>query len=85
MGFACRVVGTADVEVVGAEAGGGVDAARACIQGDVVAAQNHTVPVKEGMPGSHQFKFPALEGGQYLAGGIVDVGGFTDVLGQVLG
>ena len=85
VGLARLVVLPADVEVVGAEAGGGVDAAGARVQGHVVAVEDHRIPVKEGMLGGHQLKVAALEGGQDLAGGIVKPRLLADPLAEVLG
>ena len=74
-----------DGEVLGAEAGGGVDAAGAGVQGHVLAVEDHALPVKEGVLGAHQLELAALEGGQHGTGGIVDVGGLAHALGQILG
>ena len=85
VGEAGLVVLLADLEVLRAEAGGGVDAAGAGVQGDMLAVEDDALPVEEGVLGGHELKLAALEGGQYRAGRIVDVGGLADALGQVLG
>lgn len=48
VGQAGLVVLLADLEVLRAEAGGGVDAAGAGVQGDVLAVEDDALPVEEG-------------------------------------
>ena len=85
VGLARLVVRLADGEVLRAEAGGGVDAAGAGLQGHVVAAEDDALPVKEGVGRTHQLKLAALAGIEHLAGIVVDAGGLAHALGQLLG
>ena len=65
--------------------GGGVDAAGAGVQGDVLAVEDDALPVERGVLGAHQLERAALEGGQHGAGGVVDARGLAHALGQILG
>ena len=85
VGEALLVVLLADEEVVGAETGGGVDAARAGVQGHMVPVEDHAVPVKEGVLCRHELKAAALKGGKDLAGGVVQPGLLADPFTEVLG
>ena len=84
VGQAGLVVLLADLEVLRAEAGGGVDAAGAGVQGDVLAVEDDALPVEEGVLGAHQLELAALEGGQHGAGGVVNARGLAHALGQIL-
>ena len=75
---------SADLEVLCAEAGGGVDAAGAGVQGDMLAVEDDALPVEEGVLGAHQLELAALEGGQHGAGGVVNARGLAHALGQIL-
>ena len=72
--FAGGVVFTAYLIVLLAVARRGVHAAGAGVQRDMVAQDDHAVPVEQRMPGRHEFELIALELGQDLEGEVGDAG-----------
>ena len=85
MGQPGGIIPCANVKVLGAETGSGVDTAGAGLQRNVVAVQNDGILIQQGVLCRHQLKLAALQGGQNGTGGIVDARLFADPLGQFLG
>ncbi len=79
------VVALAHVEVLRAKAGGGVDAAGAGVQGDVVAVENDGILVQQGVLCHHQLEIVAFQRCQHLAVVEIDARLLAHALGQFLG
>ena len=84
MGQPRVVVPLAHVEVLRAEAGGGVDAPGTGVQGDMIAVENHGILVQQGVLCHHELKVGALQRGQHLAGGKVQPRLLAHALGKLL-